>query len=53
MIGCAAASFWRGAWYIMDDQLYPEQPFYSALASLVLGSMGLFGIPHHTGASLP
>lgn len=28
-------------WYVLDDQLYPEHPAKSAIASLLLGSVGL------------
>ncbi len=34
-------SFWRGAWYILDENLFPENAFYSATASLGLGTTGL------------
>jgi hypothetical protein len=37
-----AASFWRGAWYILDDHLFPSSPEQSALASLSLGTVGMF-----------
>jgi Fuseless len=40
-IGCCAASFWRGAWYILDDNLYPDDPFKSAISSFVLGTLGI------------
>lgn len=40
-VGMAAASFWRGAWYVLDDVLYPDQPLESSLASLGLGMVGM------------
>ena len=40
-IGVATASYWRGIWYILDDNLYPDNPLYSAAASLGLGAFGL------------
>lgn len=40
-IGVATASYWRGMWYILDDNLFPDNPLYSAVASLGLGSFGL------------
>lgn len=40
-IGVASASYWRGMWYILDDNLFPDNPLYSAVASLGLGSFGL------------
>lgn len=40
-IGVACASYWRGAWYVLDDNLFPHNPLYSATASLGLGSAGL------------
>mmetsp|Transcript_19090 Transcript_19090/g.29018 ORF Transcript_19090/g.29018 Transcript_19090/m.29018 type:complete len:186 (+) Transcript_19090:46-603(+) len=40
-IGMACASFWRGAWYVLDDQLYPQDPLKSGVVSLGLGSIGM------------
>ena len=40
-VGMGAASFWRGAWYILDDHLYPDDAASSALASLGLGIVGM------------
>jgi len=40
-IGVASASYWRGMWYILDDNLFPDNPLHSAVASLGLGSFGL------------
>lgn len=40
-IGIACASYWRGAWYILDDHLFPNNTLYSATASLGLGTAGL------------
>ena len=42
MIGCGTASFWRGAWYILDDNLFPQDPALSAASSLVSGTAGMF-----------
>lgn len=36
-----AASFWRGAWYILDDNLFPDNEAASAAASWSLGVLGL------------
>jgi Fuseless len=36
-----AASFWRGAWYVLDDQLFPENASLSAITSLSLGTAGM------------
>jgi hypothetical protein len=40
-VGMASASFWRGAWYILDDSVFPGQPVKSASASLTLGIVGM------------
>eukprot|EP00980_Cylindrotheca_fusiformis_P004734 scaffold1008_cov124-Cylindrotheca_fusiformis.AAC.2 len=40
-IGCASACYWRGMWYIMDDQLFPDDPTASAVSSLLGGTIGL------------
>jgi Fuseless len=41
-IGMASASFWRGAWYILDDNLYPNDPLRSSISSWSLGVFGMF-----------
>jgi flagellar biosynthesis protein FlhB len=43
-IGICSASFWRGAWYILDDILFPQSKELSALASLMLGTSGMLAI---------
>jgi hypothetical protein len=40
-VGMGAASFWRGAWYILDDHLFPNDAAQSAAASLGLGILGM------------
>ena len=40
-VGMGAASFWRGAWYILDDHLFPEDPTKSAMTSFLLGCTGM------------
>ena len=40
-VGMGAASFWRGAWYILDDHLFPNQPAWSAMSSLGMGTVGM------------
>jgi hypothetical protein len=42
-VGMATASFWRGAWYMLDDSLFPEDATASAAASLGLGIVGMAG----------
>lgn len=42
-IGVACASYWRGMWYILDDNLFPENPLMSATSCLGLGTLGLAG----------
>ena len=42
LIGCGTASFWRGAWYILDDNLFPQDPVLSAGTSLLSGTAGMF-----------
>jgi Fuseless len=41
-VGMGAASFWRGAWYLLDDHLYPDDKPKSAAASLGLGIVGMW-----------
>jgi hypothetical protein len=41
LVGMGAASFWRGAWYVLDDHLFPDDPETSALTCLGLGTLGL------------
>ena len=55
-IGMGAASFWRGAWYVLDDQLFPDNAQYSAASSLLLGTMGMAasqGIMHRALTTFP
>jgi len=40
-VGMGAASFWRGAWYVLDDHLFPNSTSQSAVASLALGVTGM------------
>lgn len=40
-VGIACASFWRGLWYYLDDNLFPQNPLHSSLASLGMGTTGL------------
>ena len=41
LIGMGVSSFWRGAWYILDDHLFPGESAKSALASFGLGVAGM------------
>jgi hypothetical protein len=41
VVGMGAASFWRGAWYVLDDNLFPDNKEASAMASLGLGVAGM------------
>jgi len=41
LIGMGVSSFWRGAWYVLDDHLFPEDSAKSALASFGLGVAGM------------
>ena len=43
LVGCGCASYWRGAWYVLDDNLYPDNAKKSAAASLALGTTGMIG----------
>ena len=40
-VGMGAASFWRGAWYVLDDHLFPNDPLLSATTSFGLGCTGM------------
>eukprot|EP00542_Grammatophora_oceanica_P015322 CAMPEP_0194048290 /NCGR_PEP_ID=MMETSP0009_2-20130614/26834_1 /TAXON_ID=210454 /ORGANISM="Grammatophora oceanica, Strain CCMP 410" /LENGTH=219 /DNA_ID=CAMNT_0038694119 /DNA_START=65 /DNA_END=724 /DNA_ORIENTATION=- len=40
-VGMCAASFWRGAWYLCDDHVFPDEPGKSAGACLVGGALGM------------
>jgi hypothetical protein len=41
LVGMGSASFWRGAWYVLDDHLFPDNAEHSAAASLGLGILGM------------
>ena len=47
LVGAGAASFWRGAWYVMDAALFPDDPQKSCASSLVLGFGGFAAL--HSG----
>lgn len=40
-VGILCASYWRGMWYILDDNLFPDNSLYSGTASLAMGTSGL------------
>lgn len=40
-VGMGAASFWRGAWYVLDDHLFPNNAELSAAVSLTAGTVGM------------
>ena len=39
-VGASVASFWRGAWYMMDAAVFPDDIYASCAASLVAGFGG-------------
>ncbi|GKY98034.1 hypothetical protein MPSEU_000761500 [Mayamaea pseudoterrestris] len=41
LVGMGSASVWRGAWYMLDDHLFPDDQAKSAAASLTLGTLGM------------
>lgn len=48
----ACASYWRGAWYFLDDHLFPESTMNSAVSSLGLGTVGMVVCQGVAGVSL-
>lgn len=40
IVGAATVSVWRGSWLFLDVLLLPQHPLASAVASLVLGTIG-------------
>lgn len=40
-VACGVASFWRGAWYVMDARVFPEDRAASALACGTLGPVAV------------
>lgn len=44
--GVLCASYWRGAWYILDYKLFPTDNLKSGIASLTLGG-GLLGMAQY------
>jgi hypothetical protein len=45
-VGVAVASFWRGAWYVLDEVAFPADVFKSGLACFVAGVGGLATSQH-------
>jgi hypothetical protein len=43
-VAMGVATFWRGAWYVMDGVVFPEDVGKSALASFAAGVAGLAGV---------
>jgi len=39
VIGCLVASSWRGAWYILDSYLWPDDKTMSSSMSLLIGAL--------------
>ena len=44
LVGMCSASFWRGAWYILDDVLFPQEKELSAISSIMLGTVGMLSV---------
>lgn len=40
-VAAGVAGFWRGAWYVLDGTLFPDDLTASGAASLALGTGGL------------
>ena len=45
-VGIAVASFWRGAWYVLDETLFPSSELKSGLACFLGGVSGLATSQH-------
>ena len=45
-VGVAVATFWRGAWYVLDEVVFPADVFKSGLACFVAGVGGLATSQH-------
>ena len=43
-VAAGVATFWRGAWYVMDGCVFPDDPVRSAAASAAAGAAGLAGV---------
>lgn len=41
LVAAGVAGFWRGAWYVLDGTLFPDDLMASGAASLMLGTGGL------------
>jgi len=42
LIAFGIISFWRGAWYLLDIYLFPNNHLWSAIASVILGILILY-----------
>ena len=45
-VGIAVASFWRGAWYVLDETVFPSSELKSGLACFLGGVSGLATSQH-------
>jgi len=43
-VAAGVASFWRGAWYVMDGTVFPDDLTASGIASLAAGAGGLAAV---------
>jgi len=42
LVGLGVVLFWRGTWNLLDHLIFPQQPIFSALVSLIIGLVILF-----------
>ena len=42
LVGLALILFWRGAWMLADLYLLPDNPFLSAIISIIIGILILY-----------
>jgi len=51
-VAMGVASFWRGAWYVMDTSVFPEDNLKSGAACLVAGTAGLAKLQRYAASEV-
>ena len=51
-VGMGVASFWRGAWYVMDTSIFPDDNLKSGAACLVAGTAGLAKLQRYAASEV-
>ena len=51
-VAAGVATFWRGAWYVMDTSIFPDDNLKSGAACLVAGTAGLAKLQRYAASEV-